>query len=170
VQAAGSYQVNLPALHALHRELPTIGLTSSLHVPSTPSRPGAPERVPSPKLSCCSWSAVCGKQLQGLVMPHKPALKSNVLTCLLDDQHRWDTARRLLHDKALKAEDRLAGLLVLLYAQGATTISRMTTEQIHTDDHDVRLRLGRVPIQLPEPVATLARAVIANRVCCVVAR
>lgn len=30
---------------------------------------------------------------------------------LLDDQHRWDTARRLLHDAALKPEDRLAGLL-----------------------------------------------------------
>jgi hypothetical protein len=82
---------------------------------------------------------------------------------LLDDQHRWDTARRLLHDETLKPEDRLAGLLVLLYAQGATAISQMSVEQIHTDDHDVRLHLGRVPIQLPEPVATLARTVAANR-------
>jgi hypothetical protein len=39
----------------------------------------------------------------------------------------------------------------------------MSVEQIHTDDHDVRLHLGRVPIQLPEPVATLARTVAANR-------
>ena len=61
------------------------------------------------------------------------------------------------------AEDRLAGLLVLLYAQGATTISRMRVEQIHIDAHDVRLQLGRVPIQLPEPVAALARDVIAHR-------
>ncbi|MGH3985275.1 MAG: hypothetical protein ACRDST_21950 [Pseudonocardiaceae bacterium] len=76
---------------------------------------------------------------------------------LLDDQHRWDTARRLLRDHALKPEDRLAGLLVLLYAQGTTAISRMIPQQIHTDDQDVRLRLGRVPIQLSEPVATLAR-------------
>jgi hypothetical protein len=68
-----------------------------------------------------------------------------------------------MHDQDLGAEDRLAGLLVLLYAQGATAISRMTTEQIHIDAHDVRLQLGRVPIQLPEPVATLARAVVANR-------
>lgn len=82
---------------------------------------------------------------------------------LLDDQHRWDTARRLLHDEDLKAEDRLAGLLVLLYAQGATAISRMTVEQIHIDAHEVRLQLGRVPIQLPEPVATLARDVVAHR-------
>ncbi|HEX5879529.1 MAG TPA: hypothetical protein VF468_14630, partial [Actinomycetota bacterium] len=82
---------------------------------------------------------------------------------LLDDQHRWDAARRLLHDEDLGAEDRLAGLLVLLYAQGATAISRMTVEQIHIDAHDVRLRLGRVPIQLPEPVATLACDVVAHR-------
>jgi hypothetical protein len=39
----------------------------------------------------------------------------------------------------------------------------MTTEQIHTDGAGVQLRLGRVPIALPEPVATLARTVIANR-------
>jgi hypothetical protein len=82
---------------------------------------------------------------------------------LLDDQHRWDTARRLLHDEDLAAADRLAGLLVLLYAQGATAISRMTVEQVHIDAHDVRLQLGRVPIQLPEPVATLARTVVAHR-------
>ena len=82
---------------------------------------------------------------------------------LLDDQHRWDTARRLLHDDDLGAEDRLAGLLVMLYAHGATAISRMTVEQIHIDAHDVRLRLGRVPIQLPEPVATLASDVVAHR-------
>ncbi len=54
-------------------------------------------------------------------------------------------------------------MLVLLYAQGATAISRMTVEQIHIDAHDVRLQLGRVPIQLPEPVAALARTVVAHR-------
>jgi hypothetical protein len=39
----------------------------------------------------------------------------------------------------------------------------MTAGQIQASDDDVRLRLGRVPIQLPEPVATLARTVLANR-------
>jgi len=82
---------------------------------------------------------------------------------LLDHQHRWDIARRLLHDDNLKPEDRLAGLLVLLYAQGTTAISRMTVSQIRLSELDVRLRLGRAPIQLPEPVAALARAVAANR-------
>jgi hypothetical protein len=82
---------------------------------------------------------------------------------LLDHQHRWDTARRLLHDDTLNSDDRFAGLLVLLYTQGATAICRITVEQIQTDDNDVHLRLGRVAIQLPEPVDSLARNVVSNR-------
>lgn len=98
-----------------------------------------------------------------LTTGHLAAARWNGPAQLLDHQHRWDTARRLLHDEALKPEDRLAGLLVLLYAQGVTAISQMTTGQIQASADDVRLRLGRVPIQLPEPVATLARTVAANR-------
>jgi len=68
---------------------------------------------------------------------------------LLDHKDRWDIARRLLHDGNLKPEDRLAGLLVLLYAQGTTAISRMTVSQIRVSEHGVRLRLGRAPSSYP---------------------
>jgi hypothetical protein len=98
-----------------------------------------------------------------LTTAHLAAARWNGPAQLIDHQHRWDTARRLLHDEALKPEDRLAGLLVLLYAQGATAISQMTTGTIQAGDDGVRLRLGRVPIHLPDPVAALARAVLANR-------
>jgi hypothetical protein len=98
-----------------------------------------------------------------LTTAHVPATSWNGPTQPLDHQHRWDVARRLLHDDSLNPEDRLAGLLVLLYAQGATAISHMTVEQIQADAQEVRLRLGRVPIRLPEPLATLARAVVSNR-------
>jgi len=81
----------------------------------------------------------------------------------LGHQDRWDTARRLLHDHQLKPEDRLAGLLVLLYAQGVTAICRMTASQVQAGGSTVRLSLGRVPVQLPEPVAALARTVAASR-------
>jgi hypothetical protein len=47
-------------------------------------------------------------------------------SAILDGEDRWDIARRLLHDDTLKSEDRLAGLLVLFYAQGVTALSRMT--------------------------------------------
>ncbi|WP_328868782.1 hypothetical protein OHT76_01055 [Streptomyces sp. NBC_00287] len=36
----------------------------------------------------------------------------------MDDDARWAAARRLRHDDTLKPEDRLAGLLLLLYASG----------------------------------------------------
>jgi len=45
---------------------------------------------------------------------------------IIDTEARWEQARRLLHDDTLKPEDRVAGLFVLLYAQRAATISRLT--------------------------------------------
>ena len=85
-------------------------------------------------------------------------------SAILDGEDRWDIARRLLHDDTLKPEDRLAGLLVLLYAQGITALSRMTAGQVQASgDGTVRLQLGRVPVQLPEPAASIALAVAANR-------
>jgi hypothetical protein len=85
-------------------------------------------------------------------------------SAILDGEDRWDIARRLLHDGTLKPEDRLAGLLVLLYAQGVTALSRMTAGQVQASgDGTVRLQLGRVPVQLPEPAASIALAVAANR-------
>jgi hypothetical protein len=81
----------------------------------------------------------------------------------LDDQHRWNIARRLLHDNSLKPDDRLAGLLVLLYAQTPAAICRMTIVDVETEVDPVRLHLGSSPIHLPEPVADLARLVASNR-------
>lgn len=81
----------------------------------------------------------------------------------LDEQHRWNIARRLLHDTNLKPEDRLAGLLVLLYAQNPASICRMVVTNIDTTSDPVNLHLGRAPIHLPEPVAEIARSVVANR-------
>jgi hypothetical protein len=81
----------------------------------------------------------------------------------LDEQYRWNMARRLLHDTNLKPEDRLAGLLVLLYAQNPASICRMVVTNIDTTSDPVSLHLGRAPIHLPEPVAEIARSVVAKR-------
>lgn len=98
-----------------------------------------------------------------LTTVHAAAVRWSGPTQPLDHQHRWDLARRLLHDNTLKPEDRLAGLLLLLYAQRPASISRITTGDLDIDSHQVRVHLGRAPIQLPEPVADLARAVAADR-------
>ncbi|MHB1800064.1 MAG: hypothetical protein ACYCU5_00130 [Actinomycetes bacterium] len=82
---------------------------------------------------------------------------------VIDGEARWADARRLLHDDNLKAEDRVAGLLVLLYAQSTTAISRLTLDHVHTDEHDVWLRLGREPIVLPDPLNALVRELVGFR-------
>ena len=81
----------------------------------------------------------------------------------LDQEERWRQARRLLHDDTLDAGDRVAGLLLLLYAQQVSTISRLAIDDIDTSDDAVTLRLGSVPVVLPEPLAALIRELVATR-------
>ncbi len=81
----------------------------------------------------------------------------------IDTEARWQQARWLLHDDRLKPEDRLAGLLVLLYAQRASAISRLTLGHVQAADGQVRIRLGREPIVLPEPLDALVLTLTATR-------
>ncbi len=82
---------------------------------------------------------------------------------VIDTEGRWAQARRLLHDDTLKPEDRVAGLLVLLYAQQPATISRLTLGHIQASGGEVRLRLGQEPVVLPEPLAGLVLHLAATR-------
>lgn len=81
----------------------------------------------------------------------------------LDHEERWKQARRLLHDTAMAIEDRVAGLLLLLYAQRPATISRLSLDDIDAGDGTVALHLGSVPVVLPEPLAALVGELIAMR-------
>lgn len=81
---------------------------------------------------------------------------------VIDAEARWQQARRLLHDDTVKPEDRVAGL-VLLYAQWPATISRLSLDHVQANEHQVRLRLGREPIVLPEPLAALVLHLVACR-------
>jgi hypothetical protein len=82
---------------------------------------------------------------------------------VIDTEARWEQARRLLHEHSIKPEDRVAGLLVLLYAQWPAKISRLRVDHVHADEQQVRLQLGREPIVLPEPLATLVLRLVASR-------
>lgn len=104
------------------------------------------------------WAA--GQKLTDL---EAPAIRWSGPSGVIDTEARWDQARRLLHDNTLKPDDRVAGLLVLLYAQWPAVISRLTVDDVATDGNDVRLRLGREPVVLPEPLATLIVGLVASR-------
>jgi hypothetical protein len=74
----------------------------------------------------------------------------------LDEDRRWADARRLLNDGTYPAPDRVAGLLVLLYAQKLNVITALTTQHVLHEDDRTLLRLGSRPIVLPAPLDNLA--------------
>jgi hypothetical protein len=92
-----------------------------------------------------------------------PATRWAGPTGVIDTETRWEQARWLIHDTTVKTEDRVAGLLVLLYAQWPATLSRLTLDQVEHHNNEVQLRLGREPIVLPEPLAELVLQVVASR-------
>jgi hypothetical protein len=76
----------------------------------------------------------------------------------LDQDRRWADARRLLHQETYPAADRVAGLLILLYAQKLTVITALTTQHVLHENGRTLLRLGSRPIALPAPLDALVGA------------
>ena len=84
-------------------------------------------------------------------------------TGAIDTETRWEQARWLLHDESVDTPARVAGLLVLLYAQTASAIAELTIDHIQLTDQQVRLRLGREPILIPAPLDQLVRDLVQTR-------
>jgi hypothetical protein len=79
-------------------------------------------------------------------------------------QHRRLTLiRRLLTHDELSSTDRVAGLLILLYAQPATRIVKLRLDNITHHDGQVYLRLGDPPSPVPAPFAALLLEHTQNR-------
>lgn len=74
----------------------------------------------------------------------------------LDGEERLRIVGALLTDGSLDLRDRVAGCLLLIFAQPLTRITKLTVDDVHDDDHPVRVRLGRDPLELPEPLGGLA--------------
>ncbi len=92
-----------------------------------------------------------------------PALRWTGPAGPLDQDRRWADARRLLHDEACPAADRVAGLLILLYAQKLNVITALTTQHVLHQDGRTLLRLGSRPIVLPAPLDALVDSLAATR-------
>ena len=67
----------------------------------------------------------------------------------LDQDRRWTDARRLLHDEGTGLANRVAGLLVLLYAQRLSDITALTTRHLQREGSRTSLLLGSRPVTLP---------------------
>ncbi len=84
-----------------------------------------------------------------------PVRKSRQHTAPIDADQRWDMARNLLHNNEIALPYRVAGLLVLLYAQPMATLVEMTVDQVIRGDDGVYVRFGPLPLHLPEPLDAL---------------
>lgn len=76
---------------------------------------------------------------------------------------RTDQARRLLHDEDVTVTDRVAGLLVILYAQSLSTIVGLTIDDVTIVGDVTSITLGRDPIELPEPLGALVARLASDR-------
>jgi len=81
----------------------------------------------------------------------------------IEADQRWALARQLLHAPDIDAADRVAGALVVVYAQPLTRINRLTVSDVGIQADRVTIRLGSSPIELPEPLATYVRELVAER-------
>lgn len=81
----------------------------------------------------------------------------------IEDDQRWALVRRLLHDDAVSLEDRVAALLLLLYAQPLSKVARLTRDQIDGAPGTVRVMLGAHPLDIPPPLDELLLRLAANR-------
>jgi hypothetical protein len=80
-------------------------------------------------------------------------------------QHRrLELLGQLLTDDHKPLRSRVAACLMLLFAQPATLIVRLTIDDItRTDDGGVFIRFGQPPTSVPEPFATLLLQATAQR-------
>lgn len=81
----------------------------------------------------------------------------------MGQHHRINAIQRLLTEESIPLPARIAGLLVLLYAQPVTRILRLRTSDITTDGGTTTIRLGDPPTPVPEPLARILHDYVANR-------
>ncbi|MBA2810896.1 hypothetical protein E0500_026730 [Streptomyces sp. KM273126] len=91
-----------------------------------------------------------------------PALRDSRRPALSEDE-RLDALGRLLTDADTPMRFRVAGVIVLLYAQPLTRIVQLTVDDVLHDGETTLLRLGEPASPVPAPVASLLLAYIADR-------
>lgn len=111
-------------------------------------RPGNRQLLVRPFLK---WAQQHNELPRGLRLP--PA-RRKAAPGPVDAEARWQIARRLLTDDTMDTADRVAGALLVLYAQPIAKIAKLSTHDVVCDGERVLLHLGPDPLELPEPIAT----------------
>lgn len=94
------------------------------------------------------WTAEHGHS-QRLSVPPATASTGTAMNA----EARWDILARLLHDDTIELTDRVAGSLLLCYAQPLSRITAITRDQIVRTDEATTIRFGTADIVVPDPLA-----------------
>jgi len=106
-----------------------------------------------------AWAMAAG-HLPRLTMPPLQLRRAKPIT----QWRRLELLRRLLTDQRAPLRSRVAACLMLLDAQPASRIVRLTVDDIiRDDDGQVLIRLGDPPTPVPEPFASLVFQAAADR-------
>ncbi|ROQ34632.1 hypothetical protein EDD98_3680 [Streptomyces sp. PanSC19] len=105
------------------------------------------------------WAVAHG-HAAGLQIP--PPTRTNP-TPPLDTEKRIELSQRLLTDATLSLDLRVAGLMVVLFAQPITAITKIRTDQVLHTDAGVHLALGREPLHLPGVIGELVTQLSTER-------
>ncbi|MDQ6839947.1 MAG: hypothetical protein M3137_16875 [Actinomycetota bacterium] len=111
-------------------------------------RPGASRRT---AVAFVAW-ATKKKHMPALSVPASPSSAPSVYA---DSEDRWLVARRLVRDDGIDIVDRVAGALVVLYAQPVSRIVGLRLVDVRYDDGQAIVTLAGHDLELPEPFATL---------------
>ncbi len=93
-----------------------------------------------------------------LVAPLSLTARRRSTSGAIDRDARLKIVGRLLHDEEIALADRVAGCLVLLYAQQLSRIVAITTDQVIAEDDAVYLKLRTAKAIVPEPLGGLLLA------------
>ena len=99
---------------------------------------------PDPTRSFLKW-AVASRSMPALDIPDKHRGERPPIT----QSRRLALIHRFLTDQRIDLRTRVAGCLLLLYAQPVNRLARLTLDDIIADDGQVFIRLGSPPTRSP---------------------
>lgn len=99
------------------------------------------------------WAAARSHLAKDVAVPASPP---QALRPVIDAEQRWAVARRLVGDATISIDVRVAGALVVLYAQPLARVAVLTSSDVHrSSDGTVIVDLAGNPVPIHEPFSTL---------------
>lgn len=92
-----------------------------------------------------------------------PQAKTGAVTPIGQHQRLELIARLLTDEDGLTLIDRVAAILILLFAQPVSRIIRLTLKDVADTDETLTIRLGNPPSPIPEPFAEMVRTYLTAR-------